>query len=86
MSKLSYEELERQIAEAKQKVRPGSKWRHYKGGEYTIVTLAVQEVDQQLAVVYSPLDHSEIAFTRPLAVWDEPVEWEGRTVTRFAKF
>jgi hypothetical protein len=86
MTKLSYEELENHTAAAMQKVVPGSTWRHYKGGEYAIVTLAVQEEDQQLAVIYSPLAHPKIAFVRPLSMWDEQVEWEGKTVPRFAKF
>jgi hypothetical protein len=86
MTKLTYEVLEKQTADAKKVVKPGTKWRHYKGGEYVIVTLAVQEEDQQLAVIYSPLEHPEIAFVRPLSVWDEQVEWDGKTFQRFAEF
>jgi hypothetical protein len=84
MDKLSFEELEKQINEAKQRVTPGSKWRHYKGGEYTISNIVVMEENQQLAVVYTSMAHPEVSFIRPLSVWVEQVEWEGKTVQRFA--
>lgn len=86
MTKLSYEELETKLAAAKKQVKPGSKWRHYKGGEYVIKDIVVQEEDNALAVVYQPLAHPNICFTRPLLVWDEQVEWDNQITHRFAKF
>ena len=86
MTKLTYEELEAKLAEARAQVKPGSKWRHYKGGEYTIRDIVVQEEDNALAVVYEPLMHPEVRFTRPLSVWDESVDWNGEAVQRFKQF
>jgi hypothetical protein len=86
MTKLSYEELEAKLAKARKQVEPGSKWRHYKGGEYTIKDIVVQEEDNELAVVYQPLAHPNVCFTRPLSVWDEQIEWDGQNVQRFAQF
>lgn len=86
MTKLTYEELEIKLAAASELVKPESKWRHYKGGEYTIKDIVVQEEDNELAVVYQPLAHPDVRFTRPLSVWDEKVEWDGQTVQRFAEF
>lgn len=86
MTKLTYEELETKLADARNQVKPGSKWRHYKGGEYTIKDIVVQEEDNELAVVYQPLAHPDVCFARPLSVWDEQVEWNGKTFHRFAEF
>jgi hypothetical protein len=86
MTKLTYEVLEQLIDDAYKIVTPGSKWRHYKGGEYTIKAIAVLEEDQNLAVVYTSIDHPTVSFVRPLSVWNEQVEWQGKTVNRFSKF
>ncbi len=86
MDKLSYETLEAMVTEARTQVVPGSKWRHYKGGEYTIRDIVVMEEGNGLAVVYTPLLHPEVSFVRPLAVWTETVEWNGQQVQRFSKF
>jgi hypothetical protein len=86
MTKLTYEVLEQLIDDAYKIVAPGSKWRHYKGGEYTIKAIAVLEEDQNLAVVYTSIEHPTVSFVRPLSVWNEQVEWRGKTVNRFSKF
>lgn len=86
MTKLSYEELEAKLAAARNQVKPGSKWRHYKGGEYVIKDIVVQEEDNELAVIYQPLAHPDVCFTRPLLVWDEQVDWDNQTVQRFSQY
>lgn len=86
MTRLSYEALEQMIANAQKKVVPGSKWRHYKGGEYTIKALVVMEENQELAVVYTSIAHPTVSFVRPLSIWDEKVEWEDQIVSRFTQF
>lgn len=85
MDKLPFEALEQMLAEAKQKVPIGSRWRHYKGNDYTINLLVITEEDNQVAVVYTPLKHPETTFVRPLSVWLESVEWNGDMVQRFSK-
>lgn len=83
MAKLSYEELEKKLTDARKHIVPGSKWRHYKGGEYAIKDIVVQEEDNELAVVYTSLAHPDVSFMRPLSVWAELVEWDGKTSSRF---
>jgi hypothetical protein len=85
MTKLTFEELETKLTDARNQVKPGSKWRHYKGGEYTIKDIVVQEEDNALAVIYQPLAHPDVRFARPLSVWDEAVDWEGQTIQRFTQ-
>lgn len=65
----------------------GEIYRHYKGGRYQIVLLAVNSNDDEWMVVYEPLYENPDApyFTRPLKDWSEEVEWEGKKVRRFAK-
>lgn len=36
--------------------KPGSRWRHYKGGEYTVVCTAVDEQTLEPRVVYRATD------------------------------
>lgn len=81
--KLPYEGLERMIAEAKKAVPPGSRWRHYKGGRYEVSGFAITEATQEVAVIYTPLEHPAVSFSRPLSVWQETVEWNGQTLPRF---
>lgn len=85
MAKRTYEELENEITAVKKVIIPGSKWRHYKGGEYTITDIIVQEEDNALAVVYQPFEHPTVRFTRPVSVWGETVVWKGQTVQRFSE-
>lgn len=85
MAKLSYEDIELMLAEARLVVPPASNWRHYKGEEYTIGDIVIQESDNSLAVVYSSLQRSGVAFVRPLADWQADVEWDGQAVKRFTQ-
>ena len=67
--------------------RAGEVYRHYKGDTYRIVLLAEHSNDDEWMVVYEPLYENPDApyFTRPLREWDEVVEWQGQTKTRFTK-
>ena len=86
MSKLSFEELEKILRDAEQQVPLGSKWRHYKGGEYEISKHAILEESQKVAVVYTSLAHPSVSFVRPLSIWQEIVEWNGKSISRFSRF
>lgn len=63
-------------------VMPG-RYRHYKGKEYVVLGAARHsETDEQL-VVYRP-DYGERGlWVRPLAMFEEIVEVDGREVPRF---
>ena len=83
MDKLPYAELERMVAEARQEVGLDSRWRHYKGSEYRIADIVILEATNEVAVVYTPVDHPTVSFVRSLTVWRETVEWDGKQVPRF---
>lgn len=58
------------------------RYRHYKGGIYEHVCEATLESDLTAMVVYRAADGS--IWTRPRAVFFEPVEVDGAMVPRFA--
>jgi hypothetical protein len=67
--------------------KSGEVYRHYKGDNYRVVSLALHSNDDEWMVVYAPLYEGAVAtlFTRPLREWTEVVEWEGQKVKRFSK-
>ena len=85
MDKLSFETLESMLAEAIQLVQPGSHWRHYKGNDYRVEQLVIQESDNQVAVVYTPLKHLDTSFVRPLEAWLARVPSGDDTAQRFTR-
>ena len=63
-------------------MRPG-RYRHFKGGEYEVLGTARHSETEEVLVVYRPAG-SEDWWVRPLAMFTETVERDGRTVPRFA--
>ncbi len=84
MEKVPIEELEKKLKEARKR-SVGSKWRHYKGGQYVISGISIMEATNEIAVIYSPLENPDVSFVRPITVWAELVEWNGKMVPRFSK-
>ena len=66
------------------KLKPGDRFRHYKGGEYEIVTLALREDTLEPLVIYKSLAHGT-AWARTLKNWNEQVTRRGKKVKRFEK-
>ena len=64
-------------------VRPG-RYRHFKGGEYRVVTLARHSETGETMVVYRSVADPEAVWVRPAAMWNETVTRDGRTFPRFA--
>jgi hypothetical protein len=64
--------------------RPGERWRHYKGGEYVIVTLAVIEATAEPAVVYRSEMYGYV-WVRPVSVFMEWVPVDGQLRPRFER-
>ncbi len=62
--------------------QPGTRYRHYKGGEYEVLCCAVKEDTLEPLVVYRSLTHGTV-WARTLGNWTEEVEHEGRRVKRF---
>lgn len=63
--------------------KPG-RYRHFKGGEYELLCLARHSETGETMVVYRALYGDCGVWVRPLAMWSETVEREGKTVPRFA--
>lgn len=60
------------------------KYRHYKGKDYEVIGVAKLEATLEDMVVYRPLYTSEYSmWVRPLSVFTENVEVDGKIVSRF---
>lgn len=64
-------------------VAPDTCWLHYKGQKYHVVSLAYNEKDLEVVVVYEPAALHGVLFVCPLSRWLEIVTHRGRTVGRF---
>ena len=63
-------------------LKPG-KYRHFKGGEYELLFTARHSETLEEMVVYRALYGEHGLWVRPAAMWNETVEREGKTYTRF---
>ena len=63
-------------------IKPG-RYRHFKGTEYEVLGLATHSETEELMVVYRPLYGERGLWVRPAAMWNETVERDGQTYTRF---
>lgn len=63
---------------------PAGRYRHFKGGEYEVLGVARHSETDERLVVYRPLYGDGGLWVRPVAMFLEPVEHDGRTVPRFA--
>lgn len=81
------EQLLRQLEDAKAVVEVGATYRHYKSAEMTYVVkdIVFQEADMQPCVIYQAQYGLGLAFSRPVSVWLEVVEFEGESVPRFRR-
>jgi hypothetical protein len=65
----------------------GSRFRHYKGGEYVVVGAAILEATLEPVVLYSPVegDGSGICWVRLLSVWGSWVQVGEEQIRRFQR-
>lgn len=61
---------------------PGSRYRHYKGGEYEVVSCAIKEDTLELLVIYKSLAKGTL-WARTLVDWNAEITVDGRRVKRF---
>jgi cyclomaltodextrinase len=59
------------------------RYRHFKGAEYEVKGLATHSETGEQLVVYSPLYGEGGLWVRPLAMFLESVEHEGKRLQRF---
>jgi hypothetical protein len=62
---------------------PG-RYRHYKGGEYTVMGVAQHSETGEALVVYRPEYGDRALWVRPLSMFREKVETPDGAVARFA--
>ena len=63
-------------------LKPG-RYRHFKGGEYTVHGIATHSETGEQLVVYTPLYGAGGLWVRPLSMFLEAVERDGVMVPRF---
>ena len=62
---------------------PKGKYQHYKGGEYEVLDIARHSETEELVVVYRPLYGDRDLWVRPLDMFRESVEIDGKSMPRF---
>ena len=59
------------------------RYRHYKGQDYTVIGVARHSETEEELVVYRPEYGDRALWVRPLAMFTESVEVDGKHVPRF---
>lgn len=63
-------------------IKPG-KYRHFKGNEYRVLFTAKHSETLEEMVVYQALYGEGGIWVRPVSMWNETVERDGKTYRRF---
>ena len=63
-------------------IKPG-RYRHFKGKEYEVLGVAHHSETQEELVVYRALYGDFGLWVRPVSMWNETVERDGKTFRRF---
>lgn len=63
-------------------IKPG-RYRHFKGKEYEVLGVARHSETQEELVVYRSLYGDFSLWVRPVSMWNETVERDGKTFRRF---
>ena len=58
-------------------------YKHFKGNKYEVIGVAKHSETLEEMVVYKALYGDGGLWVRPISMWDEEVEFEGKTVKRF---
>lgn len=58
-------------------------YKHYKGNEYELLGIANHSETLEKMVVYKALYGDGEVWVRPLSMWNETVEFDGKKVLRF---
>ena len=70
--------------EAVKEIQPG-RYRHFKGNEYEVISIARHSETTEPMVVYQALYGDHGTWVRPADMWNETIEREGKTFKRFEK-
>ena len=63
-------------------IKPG-RYRHFKGNEYEVLGIARHSETEEELVVYRALYGDFGLWVRPVSMWNEAVERDGKTFRRF---
>ena len=63
-------------------IKPG-RYRHFKGKEYEVLGVARHSETEEELVVYRALYGDFRLWVRPVSMWNETVERDGKTFRRF---
>lgn len=63
-------------------IKPG-RYRHFKGKEYEVLGIALHSETEEELVVYRALYGDFSLWVRPVSMWNETVERDGKTFRRF---
>ncbi len=58
-------------------------YQHYKGNEYKVIGVATHSETEEKLVVYQPQYGAMDLWVRPLAMFSETVERDGKVIPRF---
>jgi len=61
------------------------RYQHFKGNFYQVLHVAKHSETQELLVVYQPEYGERDIWVRPLAMFDETIERDGKILKRFSK-
>jgi hypothetical protein len=70
--------------EAVKEIQPG-RYRHFKGNEYEVISIARHSETTEPMVVYRALYGDHGTWVRPADMWNETIERDGKTFKRFEK-
>lgn len=70
--------------EAVDTIIPG-KYRHFKGNEYEVISVARHSETMEAMVVYRALYGDHGIWVRPADMWNETIKRDGKTYQRFEK-
>ncbi|NTW72705.1 MAG: DUF1653 domain-containing protein [Eubacteriaceae bacterium] len=65
------------------KIKTNAIYRHFKGNEYLVLYLARHSETLEEMVVYQALYRERGIWVRPLSMWNEKVDADGKSVERF---
>ena len=60
------------------------KYQHFKGNFYQVLHIARHSESEEYLVVYHPFDNKDDIWVRPLAMFNETIIREGKTLQRFS--
>lgn len=71
------------LSDTNETLLPPGRYRHFKGGEYEVLGVARHSEGLEDMVVYRPLYNDTGLWVRPLSMFTETVERDGKTQPRF---